>query len=278
MVVAATTVIVKPVVEATKIPQCSTLFATPSWCYGFGRAQEGIMLRIRRRGFITLLGGAAAWPLAAGAQQPARIRRIGVLMSQTPDDPDSQPRLSAFLQALQELRWIGGSNVQIEYRWGAGESEHSREAAAELIAFDPDVILASGGAAAAALHRATRTVPVVFVSAIDPVGSGLVESLARPSGHATGFTAFESGFSGKWLELLKEIAPPVRRVAVMRTLSVNGGAQFGAIQGGGAAARSRGNSDRDDKCRRIRAWCCCFCAPSRRWLHRDREWICAGSS
>jgi putative ABC transport system substrate-binding protein len=186
---------------------------------------------MHRRNFISLLGGAAAWPLAAGAQQRERVRRIGVLMSQAPDDPDAQPRLTVFVQGLQQLGWTVGSNMQIEYRWGAGDSERGRKGAAELIALNPEVIFASGGASSAALHQATRTVPIVFTNAIDPVGGGLVESLARPGGNVTGFTAYEYGISGKWLELLKEIAPHVKRVGVMRILSVSGGAQLGAIQG-----------------------------------------------
>src|SRR5262249_16510416 len=144
---------------------------------------------------------------------------------------DAQLRLTAFGQGLQQLGWTVGSNVQIEYRWGAGDLERGRKGAAELIALDPEVIFASGGAAATALRQTTRTVPIVFANTIDPVGSGAVESLARPGGNVTGFTAYEYGMSGKWLELLKEIAPEVKRVAVVRQLTVAGGAQFGAIQG-----------------------------------------------
>jgi putative ABC transport system substrate-binding protein len=187
---------------------------------------------MKRRAFITLLGGAAvAWPVAARAQQPERVRRIGVLMNLAADDPQSPVRIAAFLHGLQQLGWTDGRNVRIDYRWGANDAERGRRYAVELIALAPDVILVSGSPAVAASQQATHTVPVVFVSVVDPVGSGLVESLARPGGNTTGFTLFEYGISGKWLELLKEIAPRVTRVAVLRDPTLaSGGGQLGAIQ------------------------------------------------
>src|SRR5262245_16411355 len=186
-----------------------------------------------RREFITLLGGAAAsWSLDARAQQSERVRRIGVLTSgATADDPDGRVRTSAFLQGLQQSGWIDGRNIQIDYRWGAGDADNMRKYAAELVMLAPDVILASGTATVAPLLQATRTVPIVFVQVTDPVGAGFVDSLARPGGNATGFTLFEYGISGKWLELLKEIAPAVTRVAVIRDPAQTAGTgQFGAIQ------------------------------------------------
>ncbi len=187
---------------------------------------------LKRREFITLLGGAmVAWPFAARAQQPERVRRIGVLMNLAADDPQSPIRIAAFLHGLQELGWTDGRNVRIDYRWGANDAERGRRYAVELIALAPDVILVSGSPAVAASQQATHTVPVVFVSVVDPVGSGLVESLARPGGNTTGFTLFEYGISGKWLELLKEIAPRVTRAAVLRDPTLaSGGGQLGAIQ------------------------------------------------
>jgi putative ABC transport system substrate-binding protein len=186
---------------------------------------------MRRRDFITLLGGTAAWPLAARAQQPERMRRIGVLLNLAADDRESQTRNAAFLQGLQQLGWTEGHNVRVEYRWAAGDADRFRGYAAELVAFSPDVILASTSPAVAALQQATRTVPIVFVIVIDPVGAGFVASLARPGGNATGFTLFEYGVAGKWLELLKEIAPGVTRVAVLRDPAIAAGiGQLGAIQ------------------------------------------------
>jgi putative tryptophan/tyrosine transport system substrate-binding protein len=185
---------------------------------------------MRRREFITLLGGAATWPLSARAQQ-REMRRIGVLMSLAADDPEGQARLAAFLQGLQEFGWAVGRNVRIEYRWAGGDANRNRTSAAELAALAPDVILASGGSVAELLVQVTRTVPVVFTQVIDPVGAGLVDSLARPGGNATGFTVFEYGISGKWLELLKEIAPRVTRAAVLRDPAMAAGSgQLGAIQ------------------------------------------------
>jgi putative ABC transport system substrate-binding protein len=187
---------------------------------------------MRRREFITLLGGAAAaWPLAARAQQGGAMRRIGVLMSTSADDPEGQARNAAFLQGLQQLGWTVGRNVRVDYRWGASDSGRLRDLAAELVALAPDVIVATAGATVGALQQVSRTVPILFVTTIDPVGSGFVDSLARPGGNATGFLAFEYNLSGKWLELLKQIAPRVTRAAVLRdTASPAGNAQFGAIQ------------------------------------------------
>jgi putative tryptophan/tyrosine transport system substrate-binding protein len=186
---------------------------------------------MRRRQFITLLGGAAAWPLTARAQQPERMRRIGVLMNIAADDSETQARRAAFLQGLQELGWSEGRNLRIDYRWGVGDSDRHRTNAAELVALAPDVILVHGGPIMGALQRATRTVPIVFVSVTDPVGAGYVASLARPGGNATGFILFEFGISGKWLELLKQIAPRLTRVAVLRDPAIPSGTeQFGAIQ------------------------------------------------
>jgi putative tryptophan/tyrosine transport system substrate-binding protein len=187
---------------------------------------------MRRRQFITLLGGAAAaWPLAARAQQGEPMRRVGALMSTAADDPEGQARIAAFQQGLQQFGWTIGRNVRIDSRWPAGDSERIRRYAAELVALTPDVILATGSAAAGPLLQATRTVPIVFVIVPDPVGAGLVNSLARPGGNATGFIQFEYAISGKWLELLKEIAPRVTRAAVLRDPAITGGiGQFGAIQ------------------------------------------------
>jgi len=184
---------------------------------------------IRRRDFIALLGGAAAWPLAARGQ-PERMRRIGVLMNLAVDDPESPVRVAAFLQGLQDMGWTDGRNVRIHYRWGAGDAGLFHRYAAELIALAPDIILASG-ASMYALHQVTRDVPIVFVHVPDPVGGGFVESLARPGGNATGFTPFEYGISVKWLELLKQIMPSVTRVAVIRDPAIATGiGQLGAIQ------------------------------------------------
>jgi putative ABC transport system substrate-binding protein len=187
---------------------------------------------MKRREFITLVGGAAAaWPLAARAQQPERMRRIGVLMNLAADDALGQARQTAFVRALEELGWADGRNVRIDIRWGAGDADRYRKYAAELVAFAPDVILATSGATMPALVQATRTVPIVFVQVPDPVGSGFVASLARPGGNATGFTQFEFGLSGKWLEALKAIAPRVTRAAILRDPADPAGiGQFGAIQ------------------------------------------------
>ena len=187
---------------------------------------------MRRRDFVTLLGGATfALPLTARAQQPDRMRRIGVLMNLAADDAEGQARLAAFLQGLQEAGWAVGRNVRIDLRWGAGDADHFRKQAAELVALAPDVVLASGSPVVVALLQATRTVPIVFAQVVDPVGGGLVATLARPGGNATGFTIFEYALGGKWVELLKEIAPGVTRVAVLRdAASTSGIGQLGAIQ------------------------------------------------
>jgi ABC-type uncharacterized transport system substrate-binding protein len=186
---------------------------------------------VKRRSFITLLGGAAAWPLAARAQQSERMRRIGMLMSLTPDDPDGRARNDAFLQGLQRSGWIDRRNIQIDHRWGGGDADNFRKYAAELVALDPDALLASGTVTVAPLLQATRKVPIVFVQVADPVGAGFVNSLARPGGNVTGFALFEYGISGKWLELLKEVAPRVTRAAVIRDPDISSGTgQFGALQ------------------------------------------------
>jgi len=187
---------------------------------------------LKRRDFMALLGcSAAAWPLAARAQQAERMRRIGVLMPATADDLDGQARIAAFRQGLQQLGWTDGRNVRIDTRWSAGDADDIRKYAAELAALAPDVILATGSATLAPLLQATRAVPIVFTIVPDPVGAGLVDSLARPGGNATGFTWFEYATSGKWLELLKQIAPGVTRVAVLRDPAIAAGlGQWGAIQ------------------------------------------------
>ena len=186
---------------------------------------------IGRRKFLATLGGAAAWPLAARAQQSERVRRVGVFMSTAADDSESLARVGAFLQGLQELGWTDGRNVRIEYRWGSGDAGRIRKYAAELVALAPDVILAQGSSTVGSLQQATRGVAIVFVIVTDPVGLGVVESLARPGGNATGFTLFEFDISGKWLELLKEIAPGVTRVAVIRDPALTAGiGQWGAVQ------------------------------------------------
>jgi len=187
---------------------------------------------VKRREFITLLGGAAvAWPLAAQAQQPEHRRRIGVLMNLTSDDPEAQTRIAGFTQGLQELGWSVGRNLRLDYRWG-GDPDRFRRSAEELMALAPDLIVASSTPALVAAQSVSRTVPIVFVNVIDPVGAGLVASLAQPGGNATGFTLFEYGIAGKWVEVLKQIAPHVTRVAVVRN-PANPGAlgQLGAIQG-----------------------------------------------
>jgi putative tryptophan/tyrosine transport system substrate-binding protein len=188
---------------------------------------------MRRREFITMLSGAAAmWPLAARAQQSDRVRRIGVLMASSADDPEYQARIAAFLQGLQQLGWIDGRNVHIDTRWATTKPDDIRRHAAELAALTPDVILAGTGTVTVApLLQATRTVPIVFALVIDPVGAGFVDSLQKPGGNATGFMLFEYSLSGKWLELLKQIAPTVTRAAVLRDPAIASGiGQFAAVQ------------------------------------------------
>jgi putative ABC transport system substrate-binding protein len=192
---------------------------------------------VNRRAFIALLGSAAAWPLAVRAQQPGRVRRIGVLMTGVAGDSEGQARLTGFLQGLQEFGWTAGRNARIDYRWAADNADR-RKYAAELVALAPDVILASTSASVAALEQASRTLPIVFASVTDPVGQGFVASLARPGGNTTGFALYEYGFSAKWLELLKEIAPGMTRVAVVRdpSLSFTSG-ELGTIQGAAPSLR-----------------------------------------
>ena len=186
---------------------------------------------MKRREFITLLGAAAAWPLAARAQQPERMRRIGMLMGLSEDNPQTRLSIDAFVQRLRQLGWSEGHNVQIDYRWGESDADRIRRSAAELVALAPDVITTSGSATVGALLQATRTVPIVFASVADPVGAGFVDSLARPGGNATGFSIFEYSISGKLLELLKEIAPHTSRVAFLREATIAAASgQFGALQ------------------------------------------------
>jgi putative tryptophan/tyrosine transport system substrate-binding protein len=185
---------------------------------------------VRRRAFLTLLANAAAWPLGARAQQRERMRRIGVLMNTGADEPESQARLAAFMQGLQELGWAVGRNMRIDYRWSQGDVARLRKDATELVALGPEVILAGVGATTTALLEASRTVPVVFAQSIDPVGAGQVESLARPGGNATGFIQFEYSLSGKWLELLKEVAPRVTRVGILRESGAAAIGQWAIIQ------------------------------------------------
>jgi putative tryptophan/tyrosine transport system substrate-binding protein len=187
---------------------------------------------MRRREFITLLGGAAAtWPLVTRAQQE-RMRRIGVLMPFVAGDPEAQVRSTVFAQTLQQLGWTVGRNLQIDYRFAGGEADRIRQNAAELVALAPDVIMTVGSITVAPIQQATRTIPIVFTNVADPVGAGIVQSLARPGGNATGFTNFEYSMSGKWVELLKQIAPHVRRAAVLRDPTAAAGiGQFAAIQG-----------------------------------------------
>jgi ABC-type uncharacterized transport system substrate-binding protein len=195
-----------------------------------GRGRMAI--HIRRREFIFTLGGAAAaWPLAARAQQGERVRRIGVLISVAAHDPEGHARQAAFLQELAQLGWTVGRNVRFDIRWAAGKADDIRKYVTELVALAPDVILAAGGSVVGPLLQVTRTVPIVFTQVTDPVGAGFVDSLARPGGNATGFINFEYGMSVKWLELLKQIVPSVRRVAVLRDPAIGGVAQLGAIQG-----------------------------------------------
>jgi len=187
--------------------------------------------RTNRRAFIAALAGAAVWPLVAHAQQAERTRRVGVLLGLGASDPEGQVRVATFQQALQQLGWIEGRNLRIDIRWGGGNADDVRKHAAELVALAPDVILATASFSTGALFQATRSVPIVFTNVPDPVGAGFVDSLARPGGNATGFLTFEYGMSGKWLELLKEVAPGVTRVAVLRDPALPAGiGQLGAIQ------------------------------------------------
>jgi putative ABC transport system substrate-binding protein len=174
-------------------------------------------VRMRRREFITLLGGLAAWPIAARAQQPERMRRVGVLMNVTADDVAHLANIAAFREVMAQSGWTDGRNVKIDVRWSGGDVVRLRKDAEELLGLRPDVIVAGFGPTTGVLQQLTRTVPIVFTTVVDPVGAGFVDSLARPGGNATGFIQFEYTLSGKWLELLREIAPQVSRVGVVRT-------------------------------------------------------------
>ncbi|MFZ0116135.1 MAG: ABC transporter substrate-binding protein [Xanthobacteraceae bacterium] len=186
---------------------------------------------MRRREFIAGLGGAAVWRVAARAQQQERVRRIGVLLGLAANDPEGKARIGAFLQAMQQLGWTEGRNIQIIRRFTDGDPDRARTYAAELVALGPDLVLTSGASTAGTMLQATRSVPVVFVGAADPVGADFVDSLSRPGGNATGFSSYEYSMSGKWLELLMEIAPGVKRVAVLRDPAISAGTgQFGSIQ------------------------------------------------
>jgi putative ABC transport system substrate-binding protein len=194
---------------------------------------------MKRRDFIALLGGATTWPVVARAQQREHMRRIGFILSTLPaDDPEGQARITAFVQGLQQLGWTDGRNLRIDFRWGLGDAELLRRYSVELIALAPDVLLAGGTSALAALQQATRTLPIVFANVGDPVGLGYVASLARPDGNTTGFVNVEFGLSGKWLELLKQVAPHVTRVAVLRDPAAPGG--IGALSAIQAVAPSFG--------------------------------------
>jgi putative ABC transport system substrate-binding protein len=187
---------------------------------------------MKRREFIRLIGGAVAtWPLSARAQQLGTMRRIGVLTPLAADDSEGQHRVATFLNSLRDVGWVEGHNVRVDTRWSSGDTERLRQSAAELAALKPDVILATNGPTVNALQQVTRTIPIVFAVVIDPVGSGLVSSLAHPGGNATGFIVFEYALAAKWLELLKEIAPHLARVAVLRETGTAAGiGQFAAIQ------------------------------------------------
>ena len=226
--------------------------------------------QMKRREFITLLGGAAAaWPLAAGAQE--RVRRIGVLMTTSLGDPETQIRAKAFLQGMQELGWTEGRNIRFEVRWDTGTVDGARKVAAELLTLSPDVILASGITSLAAL-KTTRHIPIVFAIAPDPVGAGFVDSLAQPGGNVTGFMQFEYNLSGKWLELLKEIAPSVTRAAVLRDPDISAGVgQFAVIQ---AVAPATGIDVRPinlHEAAEIERGVSCICTGSKRRLGCDSE-------
>jgi len=184
------------------------------------------MLEIRRRDFIAGLGGAAAWPLAARAQQGGRVRRIGALLVGDENDPLVKSLLSAFTQALADLGWAGGRDVRMDIRWGGIEINRMRALAQELVGLQPDIIVALGNLATFAVERETRTIPIVFVSLADPVASGLVERLDRPTGNVTGFATFEASLGGKWLELLSEIAPGLKRAAIMFNPDTNPGSVY----------------------------------------------------
>src|SRR5262249_33552726 len=208
-------------IDPTRTSVNLTAYVAPANPAGNGSLGRSVSLLgwadMRRREFLGALGGlTAAWPLAARAQQRERMRRIGILVSYAANDPQAQARNAAFLQGLQQLGWTVGHNVEIEYRWSGGNIDDTRKYAAELVALAPDVIFVPGSAAVAALRQATRAVPIVFALVADPVGSGFVDSLARPGGNVTGFSWVDFGIGAKWLELLKEIAPNVTRAAILR--------------------------------------------------------------
>jgi putative ABC transport system substrate-binding protein len=191
---------------------------------------------VKRRAFIAAFGGAAVWPLAARAQQPERVRRIGIIMPAAAENPEQQTRVATFRQRLQQLGWTDGRNMRIDTRWTAGNPDDARKYAAELVALAPDVILAAGSTTVAPLLQTTRAVPIVFVIVPDPVGAGFVDSLAQPGGNVTGFLQFEYSLSAKWLELLKQVAPDVTRAAVLRDAAITAGTgQFGVIQSAAAS-------------------------------------------
>jgi ABC-type uncharacterized transport system substrate-binding protein len=192
---------------------------------------------VKRREFITLVGSVAAWPLAARAQQGEKVRRIGVLMHTGADEPESQARLAALMQGLQELGWGLGRNLRVDYRWSTGDLARLRRDAAELVALRPEVIIAGVGATTQALQQASGSIPIVMTQTIDPVGNSYIESLARPGGNITGFIQFEYSLAGKWMELLKEVAPGVTRVAVLREPGIAAVGQWAIIQ---AVAQSLG--------------------------------------
>ena len=190
---------------------------------------------MKRREFIAALGGVAAWPLAARAQQTGAVRHIGVLMSIAENDPEAQSRVAALREGLEKLGWMEGRNLRIDYRWAAGDDNRTRTYAAELVQLTPDVIVANGAAALASLGKETRSIPIVFVQVLDPVASGLVASFARPGGNATGFVIFENAMAGKWLELLKQMVPQIGKVGVLRDPALAG---LGGLSQATAAAAS----------------------------------------
>ena len=209
---------------------------------------------MRRRALIVVLGSAAVWPLVARAQQSERVRRIGVLMPMAADDKEGQRRIAAFHQGLLQLGWTEGRNVRIDAHWGVRNTDDARRHSAELLALAPDVILATGSAATGSLLQATSAPPIVFVTVVDPVGAGFVDSLARPGGNTTGFTLFEYATSAKWLELLKEIAPRTTRAAVLRDPTIaSGSEQLGAIQSVAPSLGGGVDPARHARCRRDRS-------------------------
>ena len=219
---------------------------------------------MRRRQFISLLGGAATWPLVAHAQQSERMRRIGVLGVLDNDDPEAKARVAAFQQALAGSGWTEGVNVQIDFRWAGGDLDRVRKYAAELVALGPDVILAEGSPVGPLLQSTARNIPIVFTNVVDPVGSGFVASMSHPGGNATGFTQFEYRLSGKWLELLREVAPNVTRVAVIRDPRLGGGiGQFAVIQAGARGGRAGSHQRRQLGRNRARDECICAFAERR---------------